>query len=76
MYGEPDPGKIPTGSMTTFTASRRRFGKEKSRSSNMCNKVCALLSDMSQRASRLRCKAETQRRAEEGDGRKYGAPIA
>jgi hypothetical protein len=22
MYGEPDPGKIPTGSMTTFAASR------------------------------------------------------
>jgi hypothetical protein len=40
MYGEPDPGKLPTGSMTTFAPSRRRFGKEKSRSSNMSNKVC------------------------------------
>ena len=39
MYGEPDPGKLPTGSMTTFAPSRRRFGKEKSRSSNMSNKV-------------------------------------
>ena len=38
-YGEPDPGKIPTGSMTTFAPSRRRFGKEKSRSSQMSCKV-------------------------------------
>ena len=39
MYGEPDPGKIPTGSMTTFAASKRRFGRDKSRSSNMSRKV-------------------------------------
>ena len=41
MYGEPDPGKIPTGSMTTFTPSRRRFGKDRSRSSNLSSKVRA-----------------------------------
>mmetsp|Transcript_46029 Transcript_46029/g.115449 ORF Transcript_46029/g.115449 Transcript_46029/m.115449 type:complete len:220 (-) Transcript_46029:6-665(-) len=35
LYGEPDPGKIPTGTMTTFVASRVRFGREKSKTSTM-----------------------------------------
>lgn len=26
MYGEPDPGKIPTGTMTTFVPSRKHLG--------------------------------------------------
>jgi hypothetical protein len=36
-YGEPSTDRIPTGSMTTFKASRRRFGKDKSRGSELLN---------------------------------------
>lgn len=35
MYGEPSPDKIPTGFLTTFRASKKRVGKEKSKSSSM-----------------------------------------
>ena len=35
MYGEPSPDKIPTGFLTTFRASKKRVGKEKSQSSSM-----------------------------------------
>mmetsp|Transcript_52964 Transcript_52964/g.115031 ORF Transcript_52964/g.115031 Transcript_52964/m.115031 type:complete len:228 (+) Transcript_52964:1-684(+) len=34
-YGEPQPDRIPTGSMTTFKPSTRRFGKDKSRGSEL-----------------------------------------
>ena len=40
LYGEPDPGKIPTGTMTTFTASKKHVGKDKSQTCQMSCKVC------------------------------------
>ena len=39
LYGEPDPGKIPTGTMTTFTASKKHVGKDKSQTCQMSCKV-------------------------------------
>mmetsp|Transcript_46403 Transcript_46403/g.145571 ORF Transcript_46403/g.145571 Transcript_46403/m.145571 type:complete len:82 (+) Transcript_46403:531-776(+) len=42
LYGEPDPKRVPTGVMSTFRPSRVRFGKDKSRSSDMIRKVDGL----------------------------------
>ena len=39
LYGEPDPGRIPTGTMTTFKPSRVRIDKDKSKTSMMVTKV-------------------------------------
>mmetsp|Transcript_53934 Transcript_53934/g.128196 ORF Transcript_53934/g.128196 Transcript_53934/m.128196 type:complete len:235 (-) Transcript_53934:31-735(-) len=39
LYGEPDPGRIPTGTMTTFIPSTRLLGKERSNASQTATKV-------------------------------------
>ena len=39
LYGEPDPGKIPTGTMTTFYPSKKHVGKDKSQTCQMSCKV-------------------------------------
>jgi hypothetical protein len=39
VYGEPDPGKIPTGTMSTFTPSKKHVGKDISQTCGMSCKV-------------------------------------
>ena len=38
-HANTDPGKIPTGTMSTFTASKKHVGKDKSQTCHMSCKV-------------------------------------